>query len=303
MVRVEKINNIQICYEDNPNLHIKDYYFYCLNLLKENIEKSNSNINIIFGKLNWVFDNYNPIYRFDLQIEHTLVKDGGRGVNEKIVGAIEYEFGKNYLVRLIDSDYFNSIDFIIEYSMPNVVNITKSKAYKQISNKLIYIPPATFDVHFSDTYRDKIISTFSNNGSQRRITIEEKMKQSIYGYENITNCFMSNDLINLYDKTKILINIHQTDYHHTFEELRVFPAISRGVIVISENVPLKEYIPYNDLIIWCDYNNVIEKTLEVINNYKEIYNNIYNQQSKEKLLDLIDNNKIKINNLNLWKRN
>lgn len=302
MVVLEKINNIEICYNDNPDIHIKDYYLYCLNLIKKNIELSHSHINIIFGKISWVFNNPNPVYKIDLQIEHTLVKEGGRGVDKKIVGNVQDEFGQKYLVRLLDSDYINDLNYIIDYSMPNIMNLKYSKEYQILSDKFIYISPSTFEVNFKNLNRDEIISTFSNNGSQRRINIENKMKFFIPNYKNITNCFSPNELINLFDKTKILINIHQTDYHHTFEEIRVLPAISRGVIVISENVPLKDFIPYKDLIIWCNYNDIIEKTIEVAHNYKKFYDEIYNENSRNKLLTLIENNKIKINNLNLWKK-
>jgi hypothetical protein len=44
--------------------------------------------------------------------------------------------------------------------------------------------------------------------------------------------------------------------------------LSTGILIISEDVPFKEQIPYNEHIIWCSYEN-IEKTIEdVLTNYE-----------------------------------
>ena len=96
-----------------------------------------------------------------------------------------------------------------------------------------------------------------------------------FQFLNVNNCFIKNDLQNLYKNTKILINIHQTEHHHTFEELRVLPALQCGVIVISENSPLSELVPYNDYIIWTSYDKILEKTIEIINNYDYFHDLIW----------------------------
>ena len=48
-----------------------------------------------------------------------------------------------------------------------------------------------------------------------------------------------------------------------------------GVIVISEISPLNNLIPYNDYIIWSSYDNMIETTRLVLDNYEYYYNKIY----------------------------
>ena len=95
---------------------------------------------------------------------------------------------------------------------------------------------------------------------------------------NINNCFEKKQLKALYRNTKIIINIHQTDHHHTFEELRVLPALLNGVIVIAENSPLYESIPYHKHVIWSSYDNILDKVIEVENNYENYYKKIFNEE-------------------------
>ena len=97
-------------------------------------------------------------------------------------------------------------------------------------------------------------------------------------------------LKNLYLNTKILINIHQTDDHHTFEELRVISALQCGVIVIAEHSALNHLIPYNHLIIWSSYENIVEKTKEVLENYDEYHEKIFGNNNASILNELHDMN-------------
>ena len=76
------------------------------------------------------------------------------------------------------------------------------------------------------------------------------------------------------------------------EELRVLPALTCGVIVIAEESPLKEHIPYNDLIIWTPYDNIIEKIKDVIEHYEEYHSKIFNNNT-QLLFDHLHNMNIK----------
>jgi hypothetical protein len=119
------------------------------------------------------------------------------------------------------------------------------------------------------------LTTFINTNEFRRRNLLNEIKNKNISHSNVNNCFESKELENLYLNTKILINIHQTDHHHTFEELRVLPALLCGVIVICEDSPLKEEIPYNKYIIWANYENILNKTIEVSENYNFYYSKIF----------------------------
>jgi hypothetical protein len=121
--------------------------------------------------------------------------------------------------------------------------------------------------------------TFINIHEERRYKLLENIKNLNIPHLNVNNCFEKLQLQNLYKNTKILINIHQTHHHHTFEELRVLPAIECGVIVICENSPLSHLIPYHNYIIWSSYDDILNKVNEVINNYDYYHNLIFTQKS------------------------
>ena len=91
-----------------------------------------------------------------------------------------------------------------------------------------------------------------------------------------------------------MVNVHQTDHHHTFEELRVLPALLNCVIIISEDVPLKESIPYGEYIIWCTYDEIPAKTLEVINNYTYYFDKLFTNGNIDVILNNINTNNLKV---------
>jgi hypothetical protein len=58
------------------------------------------------------------------------------------------------------------------------------------------------------------------------------------------------DLSRIYSTSRIILNIHQTENHHTLEEFKVLPALLRGAIIVSEDIPIKHVVPYHNYIIW-----------------------------------------------------
>jgi len=133
----------------------------------------------------------------------------------------------NLICKIHNYEYLNQLDYVFEYSNCNVSHIKKSNVDETYKKKLIYVPPLL--------YKNDIFS-------------KEKIKEVL-------------------DEYKILVNIHQIDHHITLEELRVLPALLTGILVVSENVPYKEEVPYNNHIVWFDYDNMKEVIEDVISNY------------------------------------
>ena len=50
-------------------------------------------------------------------------------------------------------------------------------------------------------------------------------------------------------------------------------------LVISEISPFNEAIPYNNLVIWVEYDNLVSKTKEVLENYNEYYTKIFTPEN------------------------
>jgi hypothetical protein len=280
-------NNSQLHYLENYGI-IDIYYKYIVNLIKQILTNNKEIcINIIFNNNNYCFNNNNKTVRINLNYEHTLVKQGGRGSANAPIGNIKDDNNNNYLVRIDRYNELNNADIIIDYSIPNIHNINVSNFFENIYKKMIYIYPSAYDLYYvKDNRNITTLTTFINTNEPRRKILLEKINHNKIPHTNVNNCFVEEELEKLYKNTKILINIHQTEHHHTFEELRVLPALQCGVIVISEKSPLTELVPYNDYIIWDDYDNILETVNLIINNYEHYHELIFKKNNMIKLDEL-----------------
>jgi len=287
-------------YIDIDIYYVNSYIHYIIELLKLIIIENNLQINIIIGNGFYNFNNVNDnkIIRININWEHTLVKKNGRSVMPNCLeGKVLTNTGEPYLVRIEKYEELNNADIIIDYSIPNMYNIYSSNSYNNFYKKILYISPVLFD-YDSQNYEYKqrqrrqinLLTTFINTNEARRKRLLDNIKIANVDHKNINNCFSNEDLKKLYLDTKILINIHQTEHHHTFEELRVLPALLSGVIVISESSPLNNLISYNDFIIWSSYDNIIETVKKVINNYDYYHNKIFKSTH---LLSILHKNNIR----------
>jgi hypothetical protein len=289
------IHNSILYFEDSSEI----YYKYIVNLITDFLQDNiNININIIFSCNNhdYNFNNNNKTLRISLNYEHTLVKQNGRHSYGSPTGNIKDENNNNYLVRIDRFNFLNTCDIIIDYSIPNIHNVYTSKLFTDFSNKHINIFSSIYDLYFIKENRNiESLTTFIDiNQPRRKLLLTNILNQNI-PHININNVFGKCELQELYKNTKVIINIHQTDHHHTFEELRVLPALQCGVIVICEYSPLSELIPYNDYIIWTSYDSILDKTREVLNNY-DYYHNLIFVNPKKISLDTLNN--INCNTLN-----
>lgn len=284
----EQINKGGIYFEPNHPIHTREYYLYIVSLYKELLQNNDINIKFLIGDYHI---NDNDIFKIDIQCEHTLVIDGGRSVNEKIFGTIKHTNGE-YLIRIDKYDYFNSLNQVIEYSLPNINNIKTNKQFNTYLSKNIYIPPLIYNkTDFNHYNRTDIIGLFDINGNERRTKIVKNITNT--NFKLINNIFDKDSLKQVYNNSKILVNIHQTDHHHTFEELRILPALMNGVLIISENVPLKDKIPYGEFIIWTEYDNLNNKINDVFENYEYYYNQIFNNKLNDIITEMFNKTKLK----------
>ena len=288
-----------------------DYYYYMISLVKELINEHTYNYNFVIGQdfnyRNFVPDNHQyaisngiPILKFGYSYEHTLVRPGEQYSDNTQIGSIPVTYMnrseaiENYLVRLEPSYYsqVNSFDIVFEYSMGNILNIMHSNMskYDLYMKKLIYIAPtSTYYNHQPNYYFSKIgrdihsVSTFQHvNG--RRSSLIDKIKKENINHIN-KNGLKFQQLLDLYKTSKILVNIHQTDHHHTLEEYRIVPALLYGCIIISEYVPLIDSIPFHSFILFTSFDNITAVMKDVIQNYDTYWENIFGKR-------LYDNNSV-----------
>lgn len=78
-------------------------------------------------------------------------------------------------------------------------------------------------------------------------------------------------------KTKVLANIHHREFdYNILEEIRITRCILNKVIVVSEYSLEYEKYPLNKYVIFVNYDDMIDKIQDVIDNYEEYFNKIYN---------------------------
>ncbi len=297
-MKLEKINSSYIYYDENYISYVKQYYLYCISIFIKILEKKNYNYNFIFGNYDYKFPNKNPFFKIGFQIEHTLILQGGRDVSNAHLGKIKS--GNSYYLAYVQGyNELKKMDFIIEYSKPNYINILKSGFYDNYIKKNTIISPALYkNLHINNNRSKNVVTTFINTNEPRRKKILNELVEKKVSFSNETNQFNSEEVLNLYTNTKILINVHQTNHHHTLEELRILPALQCGCVIISENVPLKDEVPYSNFILWADYEEIVDKTIDVVNNYETIFKNLILDKNLNSILDEIqDENEEKIKNL------
>lgn len=298
---LDKVRNSHIYYNETHDIHIREYYKYSVELLKYSLLNIDSDMNIIVGDYQYNFNNDKKTYRVATQCEHTLVKEGGRGVSgPKGLIPVDNDF---YLVRISEYNKLMTYDIIIEYSIPNINNIRSCGQFDKYLSKVSYISPLLYE--YDQTKKDRninCITSFSNIYEPRRKNLLDNIQNRNINSVNVTNCFSGSDIHKLYSNTKMMLNIRQTDHHHTFEELRVLPALLNGVIVISEDVPLRDKIPYNEFIVWTDYNSIIDVMKDVEDNYDYYWDKIFKGDKLRTVINEMKDNNYK-NILNIINEN
>lgn len=295
---IYKIKDSILFYDENIPYYVIDYYNYIYELLIKIINEENLNLCVIVGNQKIDFDKIkydisNNLVKISINFEHTLVKKGGRDTFNAPIGNIKTIEGDEYLVRIDKYNENIKSDIIIDYSIPNVKNISESRLFSDYSKKVLYIAPLLYEEKYFKNNREiNCLTTFININEDRRKKLIDNINLRKLSHININNCFKKDDLEKLYLNTKVMINVHQTEHHHTFEELRVLPALLCGIIVICEESPLKETIPYNEFVIWSSYDKILDCTSDILNNYDFYYNKIFGNKSnlKQKISSLKEKN-------------
>ena len=274
-----KIHNGRFIYDPNYDIGVKEYYLYISKLLIHALHGLEENCIVFFGIHQLKLPHPNvPVISIDLQTEHTLVKAGGRGSENSPIGEVGFQddSGRNYLVRIANYQNLINQDIVIDYSRINLTNIKLSGHYKEYLKKVFLIAPTLYDLKSYSSNENRqhdTITLFRNPEEPRRKQFIQILHNRNVKFENLNNIFDS--LGSVYLNTKILINIRQTDFHDTLEELRILPALRCGVIVISEDAPLKEYSMYSEFILWEKLENLPDLIVDVQNNYEAYHKKIF----------------------------
>lgn len=269
--RIERHGRVCIAFDPNYPLHVRAYYRYCVELFRNGFVHADRPVNAIFGAQAAHFGNAARTLRIDLQLEHTLVRPGGRDSEGAATGTTPLADDSGcYLVRIANEAYLRSLDTCIEYSRPNLVHVRAAAGFAELAARTTLIAPLLYAPRFERDGRDiAAISLMFDERQPRRRHFLDAARRSALPLRNVRGMFDPDALRRLYDRVQILVNVHQTDHHHTFEELRVLPALLRGVIVVSEDVPLRDEIPYHRSVVWSRYDSIIDTVRHVLDNLDE----------------------------------
>lgn len=273
--QVELINRCILVSRCNPEIVIYDYYFYIRGLLLVDLFRVQK-CSFIFYDCNkfYFLKIFLPIVHIKLQIEHTLVKPGGRGTeNAFSSGLLIPNSEQQYLIRIAHYDDLNRANIVFDYSRINLYNISSNKALQIFSRKLFCVSPALYPIYISIDGREGVITLFGNPDDSRRKLFLKDLDRHKIKSSNIRGKYFGIDSI--YRKAKIVVNIRQTDHHDSLEELRVLPALRSGAIVISETAPYIVKTWYSKFIIWGSIDQLPKLISDTEKNYDQIHSEIF----------------------------
>ena len=82
------------------------------------------------------------------------------------------------------------------------------------------------------------------------------------------------------DDTQIVVNVHRTPQRGTLEENLLLPALVRGGVVVSEEVPLRHAVPFHEYVIFCPYDDLPSTVALVQRNYEYYFERIHGPHSR-----------------------
>lgn len=267
--RVEAIGDARIAVDPEYPAVVREYYGYVVALFRQALVERNASMNFVFGSLAADFGNANRTCRIDLQWEHTLVKPGGRDSDGAPLGNVPLLDGAGrYLARVANRAYLEMCDAIVDYSRPNVENLRRVGGFDAYLAKTLVIAPLLYDADVAQgTRRRDAITLFADLSQPRRRAFLDAVHAVRLPLNNIRGVYDGAALRALYRDSRVLVNVHQTGEHHTFEELRVLPALLCGAVVVSEDVPLRETIPYHEFVVWARYDDLVDTVRAVLADY------------------------------------
>lgn len=274
------VNRCILISRQNPEVVIHDYYFYIRDLLLECLFKVNKACFVFYDCNTLHFlKTFLPIVHIDLQIEHTLVKPGGRGSENAFIGNLPIPNSEQqYLIRIAHYENLKKSTIVFDYSRINLHNIHSNQELQKFLSKVFCISPALYPICIDTDGREGVITLFGNPEDSRRKLFLEDLNRHQIKSSNIRGQYFGIDSI--YRRARIVVNIRQTEYHDTLEELRVLPALRSGAIVICETAPYAVKTWYSKFIIWGSIDQLPKLIADTEKNYNQIYPKIFGISEK-----------------------
>lgn len=238
----------------NPRhlIYVRVWYRYCAQLLQAELSRASRPLHVVLGDYPAPQRGL-PLRRVGLQIEHTLALPGDPDSDGAPVSATACADGGFYLARVQNLQQLSTCDLVLDYSWINRVHLQRTGGFADYLQRMVVVSPLLHALVQPPRPRAlpaRTITLFSDPQRGRRQRFLSAARSAGVPIVNVKRCFEPAALARLYRRCAILVNLRQSDHFHTFEELRVLPALLSGVLVISEDAPLREHLPYARFIIW-----------------------------------------------------
>lgn len=264
----ERVGPAVLTHNPRHTLYVRAYYRYCVALFRSALQRQPRALHLVFGDYP-AGDCTLPLRRIAFQIEHTLVKPGGGDSDGAPESATPLPHGDGrYLARLLHRRSLAAADLVLDYSHANVLHLRDAGGFDDVLAHTAVIAPLLHEPCFTREGRDRpCLTLFSDAGEGRRGRFLAAARTRGLPIRNLKRCFDNDALQAQYRRTRVLVNVRRSDHHDTIEELRILPALQSGVIVVSEDGPLRHALPYARFIVWTPYDTLAERAAEVLRDY------------------------------------
>ena len=282
-VRTLKRGRLKIDALRSPPKHIREYYEYCLHSL---LDCANHVSEDKHFQLLWSPGGLNPrnpnqaLPTVLLQVEQTIVAEGGRDIGQAPLSRVQLP-GSNtqYYARLPGNlNMFAKAAAVIDYSLPNIANILDSELREYYKEKAFYIAPlrrADYKTpRFSPKRNTRVLTVMTKPArNERRAIVLDSLESQGVKFRHVRNRFKT--LSRLRKSHRLLLNLGQTSHHHTFPELRILPALLDGMLVLSEDLPCRDEVPYGDYVSFSKTESLGDRLAFLQENYSACWNSVF----------------------------
>ena len=187
-------------------------------------------------------------------------------------------FMQNNLIELkkqfnIDVNYTHEFIYL-----PYQYNIKENYLLKNTENKYAY------DIGIINATPKKDASVNADL-KYKRTEIWEKINLLGLNCINITGFDEERD--NLLKQCKVILNIHHFDCYNIFEHIRCDRLIFADKLIISDKSLFMEELDIYKFVIWEEYDNIINKTIDALYNFEAYQENIEKHAKNELILNRI----------------
>ena len=154
------------------------------------------------------------------------------------------------------------------------IPLLKSRGHEHVFHLPYVYNSSSYDTEY---IKSTDVCIIGSDSERRRFIYDQlKNKYSVHFLCNEFDVVVKNNILK---SCKLLINIHYSDSSIMFESIRCYPALFNRTIVLSEDSLIDDTIGINQCIILEKYENIIEKTVDILTNYEQYFtraNEVFN---------------------------